>query len=618
MLSLFKEKVEILYPTIAIVALLGIMSSVILRFTLPEYSEIPLFIVLVVGGIPILLGQLVNVLRFNFSSDILAAISIVTAYLLSENLAASLVILMLSGGETLERYASGRASKALTAFIKRLPSKVKRLEGDILNEVNVSDIAVGDVFSFAPHQISPFDGIVESGKGSVDESLLTGEPYQVSKVAGSKIVSGSVNGEAALTVKVTTIGKDTRYQKILGVMQEAQAKKLKLRRLGDQLGAWYTPFALVLAVAFAYYENSAITFLSVIVVATPCPLIIAIPVAIIGAISRAAERGILIRDPAILESISKIDTVFFDKTGTMTYGEPSLNEIVLLDELADKDKIIHLLGSLEQYSTHPLSKPILKYFKDRDISLIIPDVCEEKAGIGLIGKFKNDEVVVTSRRKAIELFQASALPEKTIGLEALVIFNSKPTLLITFTDKLKKGGKEIIEHLKEKHGVKRIVILSGDTEEEVRNLANDVGINEIQAKLSPEDKFNIVQNETKAGHTMFVGDGINDAPALSAASIGIAFGTGSEISSEAASAVILDGKLGKLDELLHIGKSTRQIALQSAVGGMALSIVGMFLAGFGILNPVTGAIAQEVIDVFAVLNSLRTSFIKTKDKDLII
>jgi heavy metal translocating P-type ATPase len=606
MLDHFKEKIEKLYPWIAAIAVLGIFLSLVFRYLAPDLVTPVLLLVLVLGGIPILAGQLVNVLKLNFSSDILAAISIVTAIFLNENLAACLVVLMLSGGETLERYASGRASKALTAFVKRLPSKVKKIENDGVVEKDVSEIVVGDILSFDPHQIAPFDGIVEQGHGSVDESLLTGEPYKVSKVVGSAIVSGSVNGEVALTFKVTTIGKDTRYQKILKVMQEAQGKKLKLRRLGDQLGAWYTPLAVCLAIIFAYVENSATTFLSVIVVATPCPLIIAIPVAIIGAISRAAERGILIRDPALLESISKIDTVFFDKTGTMTYGEPDLNELILLDETKDKDLILGYVGSLEQFSSHPLAKPILKYAREKNITLSIPDSCQEKAGMGLIGEFGDLSVVVTSRKKAIQNFGVINLPEKKIGLEVIVLVNSKAALLISLTDKVKKGGKELIEHLKAKHGVSSISILSGDTEEEVRNLANEVGITEIRAKLSPEEKYEIVKKETLVRQTLFVGDGINDAPALSAASIGIAFGTGSEISSEAASAVILDGKLEKLDELLHIAKFTRKVALQSAVGGMVLSILGMFLAGFGVLNPVTGALTQEVIDVFAVLNSLRT------------
>lgn len=614
MLHELKEKIDKLYPPIAILTLFGIIISVILNLYGNEsYAQLTLYIVLILGGIPILCGQLINVINFNFSSDILAAISISTAILLSEYLAASLVILMLSGGEALERYASGRASQALNAFIKRLPNTVKKLTDSTLTEVNISEIKVDDLFSLDPHQISPFDGIVENGKGSVDESLLTGEAYQVSKVKGSQIISGSVNGEVALIVKVTAIGQDTRYEKILKVMKDAQSKKLKLRRIGDQLGAWYTPIAVLLACIFGYYQDSSITFLSVLVVATPCPLIIAIPVAIIGSISKAAEKGILIRDPSILESISKIEKVYLDKTGTMTYGEPEITEIIKLSSEVDQNKILTFVASLEQFSTHPLSKPLVKYAKENNLDLVLPDSCQEQAGLGLIGSFNNCSLVITSRKIAKERYQAVNLPEKTIGLEVIVIYNSTPALLIKLRDQVKTGGKEFITHLKDKHGVKEISILSGDTEEEVQSLAKDVGITEIKAKLSPEDKYKIIKDNTEKSNILFIGDGINDAPALSAATIGIAFGTGSEVSSEAASAVILDGKLNKVDELFHIGKRTRQIALESAIGGMALSIIGMFLAGFGILSPVTGALAQEVIDVFAVVNALRTCLGSSKN-----
>lgn len=546
-------------------------------------------------------------LQGNFSSDLLAGISIITAIILDEYLAAAIVVLMLSGGQALETFASGRASAALDNFAKRLPQKVHKKLNDTIQEVPLEEVNVGDLIILNPHEVAAVDGEVVEGTGSMDESLLTGEPYHVSKTKGSAIVSGAMNGSSVMHVRVTRIGEDTRYHKIMNVMRESQQTRPQIRRLADTLGAWYTPFALFIAVLAGLLSGDSIRFLSVLVVATPCPLLIGIPISIIGSISVAARCGILVRDPAMLEVLPKVRSIFLDKTGTMTYGTPEISDIKLFGSKSEEDVLL-LLASLEQFSSHPLAEPIHKEAMRRGLELVIPGSVEEIPGVGIKGIIGESEVMVSSRSYVLRKYPKVKLPDKESGLECLLLVNGELCGLIILKDTVRAGGEDFIRHLKTSHKIENVTLLSGDEEKEVRDLANQVGITSILARQSPEMKLEIVKNESAVRSVLFVGDGINDAPALSAATAGVAFGTVSDVSSEAAGAVIIEGSLRKLDELLHISKRMRRIALESAVGGMALSIIGMFAAASGYLSPVTGAVTQEIIDLIAVLNALRAAY----------
>ena len=421
-------------------------------------------------------------------------------------------------------------------------------------------------------------------------------------------MSGAINGEGALTIRAEKTAIDSRYAKIMQVMRESEQRRPKLRRLGDQLGAIYTPLAVAIALIAWVASGDAVRFLGVLVVATPCPLLIGIPVAIIGSVSLAARRGIIIKDPAVLEKIDTCRTAIFDKTGTLTYGQPKLME-VLPAEGFTTEEVLGAVASLERYSRHPLAAATLAAARQAELKLAEAGEVSERPGEGLRGVIDGRAVQVTSRKKLLDQSPAvvESLPSLVGGLEAVALIDGRYAATIRYRDEPRAEGKSFIRHLKPHHGFERVLLVSGDRESEVRYLAEKVGISEVYAGQSPEQKLSLVRKETQEANTVFMGDGINDAPALTAATAGIAFGQGSDVTAEAAGAVILDSSLQRVDELLHIGRRMRAIAMQSAVGGMALSLVGMLLAAAGYLPPVAGAVTQEVIDVFAVLNALRAS-----------
>ena len=596
---------------VAILAHLGLRwlqvgQSVFWGFSLKEW---PLLVALVLGGGPLVYGLLGNLVRAEFGSDLLAGISIVTSLFLGEYLAGTFVVLMLSGGEALEAYAVRRASSVLAALAKRMPSKAHRKSNQNLADVPIAAITVGDTLVVFPHEICPVDGTVLEGHGTMDESYLTGEPYLMSKTPGSEVLSGAVNGDSALTIRADRQAVDSRYAKIMQVMRASEQHRPRLRRLGDQLGALYTPLALAVAVAAWAFSGEAVRFLAVLVVATPCPLLIAIPVAIIGSISLAASRGIIIKDPAVLEKIATCRTAIFDKTGTLTYGQPKLTELHPTSGV-DRDEALRLVASLERYSKHPLAGAVVAAAREANVPLVEVDSVSERPGEGLRGTVAGRQVQVTSRKKLCVLQPdlTAELPPAQSGLECVLLLDGRYAATLRFHDRPRAESASFIRHLKPRHSLERVILLSGDREPEVRYLAEQVGIGEVVAGQSPEQKLERVRRETRLANTVFLGDGINDAPALTAATVGIAFGQNSDVTSEAAGAVILESSLHKVDELLHVGRRMRAIALQSAVGGLALSLMGMIAAAFGYLPPVAGAVTQEIIDVLAVLNALRAAF----------
>ena len=361
---------------IAVVALVAIVIHLILRFGVEPTGTIfgfpphaiPLMIALACGS-PLVLGLVVRLSRLEFSSDLLAGISIVTSVLLGEYLAGTLVVLMLSGGQALEKYAVRRASFALEALARRMPSLAhRRIEG-VMGDISLTDVAVGDSLVIFPHETCPVDGSVIEGSSTMNESYLTGEPYLLPKTTGSAVLSGAINGDGALTIRAEKTAVDSRYAKIMQVMRDSEQKRPQLRRLGDQIGAVYTPLAIVIALFAWALSGDVLRFLGVLVVATPCPLLIAIPVAIIGSVSLAARRGIIIKDPAVLEKIDTCRIAIFDKTGTLTYGQPRLTEVLPAVGFT-KDETLAAVASLERYSRHPLASAMIDAATDAKLPLI--------------------------------------------------------------------------------------------------------------------------------------------------------------------------------------------------------------------------------------------------------
>ena len=604
---------------IATLAGVAIAVHLLLRFGLHSPSfiyDLPLMAALLFGGIPLLVDLGRRLAAGDFGSDLLAGISIASSVLLGEYLVGVIVVLMLSGGEALEDYTTRRASSVLRALAKRMPQVAHREANSSFNDVNLDELRVGDRLTVFPHEICPVDGIVVDGHGSMDESYLTGEPFRMSKTPGAEVLSGAVNGDSALTIAVGKLPEDSRYAKITRVLQASEQDRPRIRRLADRLGAWYTPLAVFVASAGWLISGDAHRFLAVLVIATPCPLLIAIPIAIIGAISVSARRGIIVKNAAVLERIDRCKTLIFDKTGTLTYGRPVLTEVLAAAGFA-ADDVLRFAASLEQYSKHPLAEAIRRAAEARRLPIENVRFITEKPGEGLRGVAGDREVKITGRLQAQasgELAQQEAVVFGT-GLECMVLVDGVYAATFRFRDEPRRETSAFVSHLKPKHRAEKVILLSGDRECEVRYLAEAVGITEVQAGKSPEEKVAIVAAETARAETLYVGDGINDAPAMFAATAGIAFGNENEITAEAADAVLLEPSLTKIDELMHISRRMRTIALESAAGGMLLSVVGMMAAVAGYLPPVTGAIMQEFIDLAAVLNALRAAIPPARASD---
>lgn len=560
-------------------------------------TELLWLVVTIVAAIPVMHRIGSELLDGNWSTDLIAAVSILTGIVTGQYMVALIIIVMITGGGILENYAVRRASSALAALAERVPTVAHR--GD--EDVPLSSIAIGDVLAVFPHEVCPADGVVTRGQGRMDESFLTGEPYEVSKAPGVEVISGAKNGDSLLEIRVLRRPEDSRYARILSVMKDSELRRPRIRRLADQLGAWYSPVALVIAAAAGIWAYDWQRFLAVIVVATPCPLLISIPVALIGSISRAARNGVIVRDPAILEEISKVRTFIFDKTGTLTRGRPQLVATRAFGRT--EDEALAIIASMERYSKHPLATPLLAAASG--LELHDADEVAEHPGRGLAARIGGRWYEVLGRKQYHGAVPLPALPQG--HLECLLMEGGELAAVFQFFDAPRGDTRLFLDHLGPKHGGRRLVLLTGDQPAAAHELAAQVGITEVHAGQSPEQKLEFIRKANAEGPTLYVGDGINDAPALAAATVGVAFGGSSDVTGNAASAVVLEPSLAKIDELLHLGIRLRRIALESTVGGLALSMAGMVLAAMGYLPPLYGALLQEAIDVASVLNALRTS-----------
>lgn len=594
---------------IALICVLSIIVHLALRFGGGQgairFVDAPLYFALA-SSAPLVLRLLRRIVRLEMTADLLAGVSIIAAVVLGEYLAGTIVVLMMSTGQLLEALAIRRASFAVDALAKRLPLIAHLKDG---TDKPISEVQIGDEVVIHPHEICPVDGTVTDGRSTMNEAYLTGEPYVVPKAVGSGVLSGAVNGVGLLTVRAEQLAVDSRYSRIMDVMRDAEERRPQIRRLGDRIGAVYTVAIMAVAIAVWIITGVPERFLSILVVATPCPLIIGIPIAVIGSVSLAARRAIIVKDPAILEKLDRCTVAIFDKTGTLTYGEPKLVEMVATEGYV-ADEVLRSVASLEKYSRHPLASAILSTAVEKNLTLITPAKVNEHPGSGLTGVVDGRIVEVTGRKLLTKNLPevVSQLPESTGGLECVVLIDGTYAATFRFRDAPREDGRSFITHLRPKHGIQRVLLVSGDRLSEVEYLARNVGITEIHASQTPEQKLELVRRETKLADTVFMGDGINDAPALAAATVGIAFGQTSDVTGEAASAVVLDNSLSRVDELFHIGRHMRRIALQSAVGGIGLSLIGVGFAAAGLLPPVAGAITQEVIDILAILNAIRATF----------
>jgi len=450
---------------IAFLSLIAISMHVFMLIFHIPFLVIPLLFPIIIGGIPLFMQIVVKLFKGNLGADSLAAISLITGIILQEYLATTLIILMLASGQTLEYYAMRKASSVLRALVARMPSIAHRKVEKHIEDIALQSIHIDDEIVIYPHETCPVDGIVIEGHGSMDESYLTGEPYQISKAPGAEVLSGAINGESLLVIRTNKISSDSRYAAIVNVLEEAEQKRPSIRRLGDQIGAVFAPIALVFAFAAWYFTGEAMRFLSVLVIATPCPLLIAIPITIISAISMAAKRAIIIKDPTVLERLPTCTTAIFDKTGTLTYGKPTLTEIKTTKKY-NAETILQYVASLEQYSKHPLSSAVLKAAEQQNIILLESSNVSEKPGQGLHGIINKHKIEITSRNKLLNTMPQYAvlLPPISQGLECIVLLDSEYAATLHFHDAPRAESKPFISHLAPSHQFKKIMLVSGDRE----------------------------------------------------------------------------------------------------------------------------------------------------------
>jgi heavy metal translocating P-type ATPase len=565
---------------------------------------------LIIVGAPLIWRTIRGMLHGRFAADVVASLAILTAILLGQPIPGLVVVLMLTGGEALERYAEGRASRAVRDLEAAAPRIAHRL-GDTVTDVPVDVITAGDRILIRPGEIVPCDGVVTDGRSHLDTSSLTGEPVPVLAVADTVVLSGSINQEGALTIRVTAVAAESQYARIVELVRSAQASKAPIQRAADRAAVWFTPTTLVVCALAWFLSQDPGRILAVLVVATPCPLILATPVAIIGGINRAAKHGIVMRNGGALEALSRVDTLVVDKTGTLTIGRPDVDVVWAVPALG-RQELLRLAGAIESHSGHLLARTLTEAALVEVPALPAATGIVESAGRGVSGIADGKPVMVGSPSYISDAYPGAALDLAALdhgtGLQAWVAIDGRGAGIVSYADRLRPGLRQTLADLKGQ-GIRDIILLSGDSQQNSDAVAREIGLSDARGDLLPEDKVLAVQALQASGrHVLMMGDGTNDAPALSTASVGMALAAhGGGISAEAADVVLLRDDIGLAARALAISRRSMRIARQSIGAGLGLSAVAMGFAAAGFIAPTVGALLQEAIDVAVILNALRSS-----------
>ncbi len=592
-------------------ALLGIAIGAIVywRGSAGTANEVWL-VALAITGLPVLVRTLAAVLRGNFATDVVAALAIGSSLALREPFAGLVVVLMQTGGEALERYAEGRASAAVRALEDAAPRVAHRVVQGGEDDIAVDAIVVDDRLLVRPGEVIPCDGEIVDGHTELDTSRLTGESVPRLVVPGARVMSGMLNGSGAFVMRATALASQSQYARIVDLVRSAEASKSPLQRLADRYAGWFTPATLVVCAVTWMATGDATRVLAVLVVATPCPLILATPIAIIGGINRAATRQIIVRSGSALERLSDAEVAVFDKTGTITEGRPRVSRVRGLDGMTERD-LLRLVGAVEQRAGHLLARSLAEASREAVGTLPTPVHVHEAPGRGVTGEVEGHQVMIGSRGYIYEQLglateHATPLDDDTTTLRAMVAIDGALRGAVDYDDRVRASAAPLLAEL-ESLGVRRTLLFSGDSARNARSVADQVGIAEAVGDLLPGDKVDRVTELSRSeGRVLMVGDGTNDAPALSRADVGIALaGHGGGITAEAADVVILIDDLSRVGEAIRIAQGTLRIARQSILVGLGLSGIGMIVAAFGYLPPVAGALVQEGIDVAVILNALR-------------
>jgi heavy metal translocating P-type ATPase len=557
------------------------------------------------------LSLLRDLWRHRVGVDVVAVLALAGSLVVGEYLAGAVIALMLATGRALEARASARARRELEALLHRAPAFAHRVDSDSVVTVSVDAILPGDLLLVTLGEVVPTDGLVVGDAAVLDESALTGEAAVVERSAGEAVRSGGVNGGAAFRLRATAAAAESTYAGIIRLVREAEAARAPLTRLADRFALWFVPLTLAVAALAALLTQDLVRAVAVLVVATPCPLILAAPVALVGGMSRAARRGILIKNGAALEALGRAEIALFDKTGTLTEGRARLAAIETGGDMPAAE-CLRMGASLDQVSTHVLARPIVEAAREQGLELTMPEAAVEEPGQGIRGRVQGREVRVgratyaTGRRPtptwAERLRRRSAdegLANVFVGIDGHLAAG------LVLEDPLRPDARRLVQRLR-RAGIRRTVMVTGDHPAVAQTIAAAAGVDAVHAECSPAGKLEVVAAERRRGTVMMAGDGINDAPALAAADVGVALGVrGATASSETADVVLMIDRIDRLGEAIEIARRSRRIALQSIVAGMALSFVAMGFAAFGALAPVYGAVVQELIDVAVILNALR-------------
>ncbi len=594
------------YLHFGIVLVALVIAIVLSLFGYHKYAEILLAVVALASSLPILWDIFVSLRHGEYGVDILAATAIIASVVMHEVWAGIVIVLMLTGGEALEDYAEKRAKTELTALMERAPKKAHLIRGRKVVDVAVNDIKVSDKLLIKPGEVVPVDAVIVEGNSTIDESSLTGEPLPVEKKVGEQVLSGSINQDSPLTVKALHTAQDSQYEQIIKLVKAASSSQSPFVRLADRYSIPFTITAFVIAGAAWAISGESIRFLEVLVVATPCPLILGAPIAIISGMSRAAKQGVIIKTGGALEKLAGAKTIAFDKTGTLTKGRPVVDDIFSYNNRS-KDDVLEIAAELEQSSSHILAKAIVEKAHSQNIKLHKLKNVREITGRGLQAIHKNQEVLVgklsfmKERQITVPAKVPSAAKTQTASFVAI---DGKVIGIITFNDELRDETKSTIKKLKEL-GLKHLLMVTGDNKETAQAIAKKLEISDVKAECLPADKLIAIEN-IKDRPVAFVGDGVNDAPVLTAADVGIALGArGSTAASESADIVVMLDDFSRVADSVSISKRTLFIAKQSILIGIFISIGLMLIFATGKFKPIYGAAIQELVDVAVIINALR-------------
>ncbi|UPT89214.1 heavy metal translocating P-type ATPase [Bradyrhizobium barranii subsp. apii] len=603
---------RVLRWTLVVIAIAGLTAGILARAAgRPDLADLAWEL----GTAPVIGGLAVSIVRDLLSGrlgvDAIALLSMSAALALGQPLAGAVVALMYSGGNVLEDIAIARAERDLRSLVDRAPRQAHRKTGEQIEEVPIEAVSVGEELLVRAGEIVPVDGIVGSASATIDESAVTGEPIPVEKTRGSAVLSGSLNAGETFELTVTAPAGESTYAGIVRMVTAAQTAKAPFVRLADRFALILLPVTLVVAFVAWWISGDLTRSLAVLVAATPCPLILAAPVAFIAGVAQAARRGILAKGGGALEALARAHTVLFDKTGTLTVGGARLLSVEVAPG-EDPDEVLRLGASLEQASHHVLAKTVVAAAIERGLKLKAPEQVKETMGTGLCGLIEGRLVAAGSREMILSHAELSPWELRAIRRaswrSALIVFvavDGRPIGALLLADELRADTPRAIRLLRDA-GIARMVMVTGDRAAAAHAIGAALDLDAVLADRVPSDKVEAVRTEQRLHPTIMVGDGINDAPALAVADIGVALGArGASASSEAADVVILADRLDRVGEAIIIAQRARQIAMQSIVVGMGLSLVAMIAATVGWLDPVPAAIVQEVIDVAVILNALR-------------